>query len=242
MSFYDSKTSRLWAAQYHLSGVVTGAEFVGRVELPDVTTLNDSGQKSVRGIARDAISLDLLFEDTATTGGDVALNTLRAATDGAVFSYWPGGATIGNYGLSAVTAMHQDDAYSSRVAAAVAGRMTARANGQFRRTRSLSPGDTVVATDNNGSFNEGGAPSVTTGTLIYHVVAFSASGGNARWQLILQDSPDDAVWSDVLTVNITAVGGFSAAVTGATQQYVRRRLVLDATSGSLTSQVSFARH
>ena len=69
----------------------------------------------------------------------------------------------------------------------------------------LYPRATVTATTNGGSLDRG-AGAAASFVWAYHVVAWSATGGNARWQLIVQtdDNTDFTTAATLETVNITA--------------------------------------
>lgn len=101
----------------------------------------------------------------------------------------------------------------------------------------LYPKTTLTAsTAANAAGIDGAAPTAAGCVWCYHVVAWSAAGGNVRWQLLLQDDSDPAFGTanTLSTTNIAAVGAARATVAGAIARYSRLRVVLDATSGSIT--------
>ena len=72
---------------------------------------------------------------------------------------------------------------------------------------------------------------------IYHALAWSASGGNARWKINLQDSLDGSSWADLTDSKLTLTAAGAARVSSTTQLFkpwVRIEVELDASSGSLT--------
>lgn len=69
----------------------------GNVELNDVTALGDAGQKSIPGLERNTFQLSLHWDDTATSGPDVVLGTLRTSQSAtSTFKYGPQGDTSGD--------------------------------------------------------------------------------------------------------------------------------------------------
>jgi len=242
MAFFDSSASKLYVAQYDLTPSTTEVSGPGGVELLDITSLADSGQKNLRGIARAAMNWRGLYNDSATEGSQPGIATLRAATAGTPVSYYPKGDTIEYPGWGIAEAWGEGFDITARVgqAASVAGTFT---GAQQREITSLAAMQTVTATTNGTGIDEGGAPSTTTGYLFYHILAWSASGGNARWQLLIQDDDNSGFTSPASfkTVNITAVGSGAETFSGASQQYIRQVLSLDASSGSITIQAGYVR-
>jgi len=102
----------------------------------------------------------------------------------------------------------------------------------------LYPKTTLTASTSASAAGIDGAAATSSGCVWgYHVFAWSATGGNVRWNLLLQDDTDPAFGTanTLATVNCVAVGAArSAAVTGAIARYSRLRVELDATSGSIT--------
>jgi hypothetical protein len=103
--------------------------------------------------------------------------------------------------------------------------------------------DSITAST-SGSSVDNSASSSDGGSWIYQVTALSAVGGNARWHLNVQHSSDNSTWTDVSSATVSASDGIGAAratFTGTLNRYVRQRVVLDASSGSLTYAIAFTR-
>lgn len=65
----------------------------GPRELNDVTALGDTGRKWFPTLQDVTITLELLYDDTATTGPEVILGPLRTHTAAVAFDYGPKGKT-----------------------------------------------------------------------------------------------------------------------------------------------------
>jgi hypothetical protein len=99
MSFFDSKTSVFritdtGAVVRDISAYLIGIDGLpGPREMADVTVLGDSGRMRKPTLENVSIKLDLLFDDTATTGIDAILGPLRTHTAAVAFDYGPKGKT-----------------------------------------------------------------------------------------------------------------------------------------------------
>ncbi len=243
MSFFDSKVSKLYVAQYDLTAALTNVQVNPSAKLLDKTVLGDDGMKHQRGIEDGSIAIEGYYEDTAAFGLDVALDALKADTDGEVATYWPAGDTREYLGYSAGAALLEGYEYTSRVGSLVTARANLVGNGTFDRPKSLNAKKTVTASTNETSIDDA-ASSSAGGIFIVHIVAFSATGGNAQWKLHLQESSDDGsgdAFAAISSITITAVGATRVTFSGAFERYVRLRAERDATSGSLTYQTSYVR-
>ena len=235
-----SKDTELFVHDADLTTYCTSVELNVGGNNPEVTAFGDDGRKWSNGLAENRISLELLYDDTDPGGSEEALSSLIGAEQ--VLSVFPVGAAVGavGYGHGGVIGMRQ--AFQTRIGDIVKITTEADLNDEADRLKSLGPKTTSPATANGTSIDDA-ASSSDGGSWIYHIIAFSATGGNARWQVVLQDSANDSSFATVgsETVNITAVGAARSAFTGTLRRYVRRRIVLDATSGSLTYHVSYER-
>lgn len=100
MAFYDSSSSTFQlddtgGTQRNLSAYVTAIRGLpGPRNLNDVTSLSDSGRKSIPGLEDVQFSVDFLWDDTATSGPDVVLSGVRTHTAAVDFEYSPEGTTV----------------------------------------------------------------------------------------------------------------------------------------------------
>lgn len=67
----------------------------GPRDLNPVTALGDTGVKSIAGLENVEFSVDLIWDDTATTGPDAVIGPLRTDDTARAFDYGPKGSTTG---------------------------------------------------------------------------------------------------------------------------------------------------
>jgi len=232
MAFYDTRVGKLYVAQYDLTSFTREASTPLDRPLRDVQVYGNTGFKGIPGHHQDTLAWRGLFDDGAS-GSDVILNALRGASSSQVVSIFHGDSVLGNMGLTSGEMWVEGALHEARVGNAVSASFDAQL-GAAARSKSLGPKQTVTSTDSGTSIDDS-ASSSDGGTWAYHVLAWSATGGNARWQLVLQDSANNSTFATVASesVNITAVGAAFRTFTGTLRRYVRIRAVLDATSGSL---------
>jgi hypothetical protein len=240
MAFYDSRVSKFFVDKYNLTPFTRDVAPKSNSPLRDVTVLGDTGRKWFRGTGEDVASWSGLFDDGAS-GSDVIMDGLRAATVSQVISIWSGDTVLGNQGYGSGDGWSVGPEITSRVGNMV--EMSAEIQlGLMDRLKSLGPLVSKTATFNGTSIDDA-ASSSSGGKWIYHIVTFSATGGNARWQIVLQDSANNSTFATVASesVNITAVGAARRVFTGTLRRYVRVRVVLDATSGTLEFFAAYER-
>ena len=102
MTFFDSKVSKFriddtGGVLRDLSAYITEVRGLpGSRELNEVTALGDSGVKFIPGLEDVAITLNGLFDDTATSGPDAVLGPLRTHGSAVDFEYGPEGSSTGD--------------------------------------------------------------------------------------------------------------------------------------------------
>ena len=102
MAFFDSKESKFLlddtgGTQRDLSAYITDVRGLpGPRNLNEVTALGDSGAKFIPGLQDVVITLNGIFDDTATSGPDAVLGPLRTHTSAVDFEYGPEGTATGD--------------------------------------------------------------------------------------------------------------------------------------------------
>ena len=102
MAFFDSKVSKFLlddtgGTQRDLSAFITEVRGLpGPRTLNEVTALGDSGAKFIPGLEDVAITLNGMFDNTATSGPDAVLGPLRTHTAAVDFEYGPEGSGTGD--------------------------------------------------------------------------------------------------------------------------------------------------
>ena len=244
MAFFNSKTSKLFLGTADLTAYLKEVSGLpGARPVNDVTTLADSAFKGLPSIEGGQVTLDGLFSDV-TTGLDFELDLFRAASalPNGIISHWPASDTAGNIGQASEVDLG-DVSLSSRVGDLVTQRATFQTQGPQERIRSVEALNTKTATQ-NGSTVDDTSSSTAGGSWYYHITAFSATGGNAKWKIKLEDSPDDSAFATLSAdQDITAKTSVRTAIpTGTTMdRHIRVVITLDATSGSLTFSVGYNR-
>ncbi len=240
MAFLDAQKSRIYVAEFDLSSFLTEGNLVTARTIHDATTLTDTGRKGHPGTNRDTLAVRMLYDDGATSGSEVIADALRSATAVKVVTAMPDPA-LGKQGYASGEGWSTGLEESSRVGSLVeiAGSLELALTD---RVKSL--GEKVSKTASfSGTSIDDSASSSSGGKWVYHIFTFSATGGNARWQIVLQDSANNSTWATVASesVNITAVGAARRTFTGTLRRYVRERVVLDATSGTLEFFAAYER-
>lgn len=238
MALYDSKDAVIYTNQYEITEYTTEASLAGARPLHEATTFGDGGATFAPAVETATFSWTGFYDDGAS-GSEVILNALKGATSESVVSYAPAGDSISSLVMASGNAWVTEPTTDASVGSLVG--MSANFNlGEATRSKSTGAKSTVTATTSGTSIDDASSSS-SGGSWIYHVLAVSASGGNAQWQVKFQHSSNNSSWTDITSVNISAVGAAKTAFTGTFNRYVRQRVVLDASSGSITFAVSYNR-
>jgi hypothetical protein len=241
MALYDSKDTVLYFGQYDITGYTTDAGLTGSRNLHEATVFGKSGAVFHPGTETPTLSWSGFYDD-GSAGSEVIINALKGATSSSVMSLYQGTDAISKRVFSSGGAWVTDPVTDSSVGSLVT--MSASFNlDTVQRGKSAGTKSTITSSTSGTSIDDTAATSAG-GTWVYHIFALSAVGGNARWHLNLQHSSNNSTWTDVSTATVTAADGVGAAKTefsGTLNRYVRQRVVLDASSGSLTFAMSYNR-
>jgi len=238
MALYDSKDTVLYLGQYDITGYTTDAGLTGSRNLHEATVFGNAGAVFHPGTETPTLSWSGLYDDAAA-GSEVIINAMKGATSSSVMSLYQGTDAISKRVDSSGGAWVTDPVVDSSVGSLVT--MSASFNlDTVERSKSAGTKSTVTASTSGTSIDDA-ASSSAGGTWVYHIFAISASGGNARWQIELEHSANNSSWSDVSSINVAAVGAARTEFSGTLNRYVRQRVVLDASSGSITFAVNYNR-
>lgn len=235
-----SNNCRLYLDAYDLT--IGGQEIsLSKIkEAKDPTTVNDTAEKRLMGAVVDAeFDFSGLFDDDST-GAFKGLKALVGSDTARLLSLHLGTAIdahaiLAQFKVSSVKngVKHGELLPVSGVFAHDA--LAAGKSAEYGRV--LYPKTTVTVSTNGGGLNNA-ASSASGAYWAYHVIAWSATGGNAKWTVALQESSNDGGGDPYAAkdgpVDITAVGATLRTVAGTIEQYTRLALVLDAVSGSIT--------
>lgn len=238
MALYDSKDMAFYLGQFDITDYSTATSLAATRNMHDATTFGKTGITSHPGTEAPTMSWSGLYDDTAGSGSEAILSTLRDASSSTVVSFVINGA-VGNPMYTSDGGWVIDNTTDSSVGSLVL--MTSTVNlDQTTKSKSLGDKSTVTASTSGTSIDDS-ASSSDGGSWVYHIFAISASGGNAQWQIKFQHSANNSTWADASSVNVNAVGAAKTDVSGTLNRYVRQRVVLDASSGSITFAASYNR-
>lgn len=236
---------RILVKGYDLSGDANALSGVGyNSELLDVTTLDVSARKRIVGITDSEITVDAWFDNAASKQHAVWTSNSGKLPTADQEVLIPMGSAVGDASAGLVA---KQGTYTTTNApgSAIAANAVFSANGSAIDFGIMLTSHTdAITSSTSGSSVDNSASSSNGGSWIYQVVALSAVGGNARWHLNVQHSSDNSAWTDASSATVTASDGIGSArttFTGTLNRYVRQRVVLDASSGSLTYAIAFVR-
>jgi len=236
-----SVDSRVYLDDADISGSSSSIELPEERVLNDKTTFGNSGRKYQDGPTEDKISWEGLFENASSD--DQADEELQALLGSEVVgTFWPAGDAVGEIGRGSPTCMGRNYRISTRIPEMVLATAEIESNATLERLIALQTKDaTAISATENGSSVDNSASSSNGVAWYYHVFTLTASGGNAKWVLHLQDSANDSTWADVDTVDVTGQTSGRRTASGTIDRYVRQRRVLDASSGTIISHISHKR-
>lgn len=235
--------TRIFLDAYDLSVGGVEAMLASIKEAKDDTTVNDTAESRMMGaVGASEVSYSGLF-DSAAGANFLGLKALAGSNTERAMSFHYGITVNSKSGLAMVKVTAVQNGVRHKELLPVAGIFVPNSAVEWGIV--LYPMTTVTATTEGGACNNG-AQTTAGGAWAYHVTAWSATGGNAKWTLTLQDSADGStLWAAVAgepsAINITAVGGARRAVAGTIKQYTRLLVTLDATSGSISVAATLIR-
>lgn len=239
MAFVHGKNSRVLLDDFALSGYLRGFETTGEVELADSTVFGDEGHRYAPGLDNGSLSLDGLFDSTATAGAqDDVLDTARGAATASVVSVAPAGFALGNR-VKSIEARESSYNHSSPVADVVSFASAWQAEGPVDVGVSLHD-LTAVTSGANGSSVDNAASSADGAIGVLHVTANTMNNSTV---IKIQDSADNSVWADLITftsVATTVTTAERASVAGAVDRYTRAAWT-PAGTGSITFAAAICR-
>jgi len=229
---------RLYVEGYDLSGDANALTGMGyNNQLLDVTTLDVSATKRIVGSVDSEIGVSAWFDNAANRQHAVMTSNSGKLPTADQDVLVPLGSAVGD---ASVGLLSKQGNYTTTNApgSAIAVQASYSATGtplDFG-TMLTSHTDTITSSTSGSSVDDS-AGTTDGGAWYYQVLALSAVGGNARWHLNLQHSTDNSAWTDASSATVTASDGIGAArtaFTGTFSRYVKQRVVLDASSGSIT--------
>ena len=233
---------RLYDSGYDLSGDANSLSGQGYTnELLDVTTLDVSARKRIIGSVDTEMSFDAWFDNASSRQNAVWTSNSGKQPTADQEILIPMGSAVGDpfVGLVAKQGTYNVTRASG---SAIAANATFSANGSAAAFgKMLTAHDDTITSSTSGTAVDDSSSSSSGGVWFYQILAFSAVGGNARWTVNLQHSSDNSSYSDVSSAHVTAIGAARTEFTGTLNRYVKHRVVMDASSGSITFAIGYIR-
>ena len=235
MPFQHGKSTGVLFDEFDLSAYFNQVNAGKQVQAVKTTTFTSDDNTYIAGVESGSINIQGLW-DGAASAVDSVLDAEIA--DEGIFTVCPEGfATVGN---RAIMCKAENVGYDIRstVTDAVRIVLVGTVDGGIRMAGRLLQDLAVETTTFDGATVDDTASSTFGGVGHLHVTAFSGTSGTVK----IQDSPNDSVWSDLIT--FTAVTGVVAErleVAGTIDRYLRFIISAD-TFTSMTVACAFARN
>lgn len=235
MAFAHTKNSRLFANTQHVSGSVSGYSASHTREMGTVTSLLDTGYKSIPGLRGGSLQIRGMFNSAA---GDLhsVISAVLGVDNALLTTLCPDGTA---HGQPAIITVSDPSGYDipANTSDAVAISVDCQPDDGVDFGWMLHD-HTAETADGNGSSLDGTTSSANGAVASLHLTAYS---GLTNIIVTVQHSTDNSVWTDLITfTTATAVTSERKTVTGTVNRYVRA--LWDVTgSGSATFVVAFAR-
>ena len=233
---------RLYVEGYDISGDANSLSSIGYTNsLFDITTLDVSARKRMVANVDGSVEVSGYFDNAAGRIHPVFTSnsgSLPTADQGVLI---PLGSAVGDPAIGMVTKEANYDTDHSGTSA-ITVTSTFVVNGYAPEfSTMLTAHDDTITSSTSGTAVDDSASSSSGGSWFYQILAFSAVGGNARWTVNLQHSTNDSTYTDVSSEHVTAIGAARKEFTGTLNRYIKHRVVLDASSGSITFAIGYNR-
>ena len=243
------KNTKVYIDEFDLSSYFNQFDVSTNQEVAETTGFQSSSKTYILGLADATLSGSGMWSADAD-GSDEELSALLGNLTTPILTIPIGAGTIGNRAWLAkahelsyqigspvvdITSVGVDFQCSSD---GVANVTHAAASGvQLTTGASIAFGSLgALATVDNAAATAAG------GIGVLHAPTNTAAGGTTTWKI--EHSVDDAVWADLLTFTALAAstaGSQLVAVAGTVRRYIRASASTAASSGAITTMVSFAR-
>lgn len=239
-TFRHGKNTVVLLDQYDLSSFFNESTTSRTAEPAETTTFGTSAKTYIAGLKDGSMSLSGLFDGTSLAV-DQTLSTALASADNTV--------TVAIEGNTVGTLTHmlaaQETSYevTSPVSDVVSISTDIQADGGLESGRLLAPATTVsTATTTNGTAVDNTASSANGGVAHLHVTANANLGTTT---IKVQHSTDNSTWVDLVTFATVATTVKTSqrieVASGTTVNRYLRSQIVTASTGSITTTVSFAR-
>lgn len=232
---------RLYVAGYDISGDANALGAMGYTNsLYDITTLDVSATKRLLGPVDGSLEVNGYFDNAAGKIHPVFTSNSGSLPTADQNVLVPLGSAVGDPAIGMVAKEANYD--TERGDTAITVKSSFKVSGYAPEfSTMLTAHDDTITSSTSGTAVDDSSSSSSGGSWFYQILAFSAVGGNARWTVNLQHSTDDSTYTDVSSEHVTAIGAARKEFTGTLNRYVKHRVVLDASSGSITFAIGYNR-
>jgi hypothetical protein len=242
MAKYYGKNAKIYLNQFDLSANSSNLAVNREAGTAETTGFGEADQTHVVGIKGFTVGISSFWEDTTTTGTQAVYTAALGSATTQVTSLYPSGTTIGMRGWGNSGALETSFNTTAPVAGVVTAEVNLQGSGDLEQLWCLG-GSTSTNTGASAALTSYDlAASAASETLVgyLHVTAFS---GSPTLDVIIQDSPDDSTFSDLITFTAaSAVTSQRATAAASSSRYFRTKYTLGASTTSATFMVGFHRN
>lgn len=237
MAFSHGSAGKVYVNGRDLSAYLHSASISGTADTAETTCFGATFKSYISGVKDGTISAEGYFE-SSTGSVDPTLNTALGASTKSLWTVYPQGeSAIGSaaYHMQAIETSYSADVPVDNVVAVSA---EAQSSSGIEAGVCLHVlGAESTGTTNSSSY-DGSASSTGGASAIVHCTAITATSAVVK----IQDSADNASFSDIITFTSITTAGSSerVAITGTVRRYVRATVTVTG-AGSFTYTVSFCR-
>jgi hypothetical protein len=236
MAFGHGSAAKAFGAGTDLTGFINSVTSSKSADTAETSTLGSDSKSYVAGLADATVAIEGFWTGDVDAIDEMMEEALGVA--GSVVTHWPQGDALGARG-KAGAAINSSYEVSTSVddAGTISGEF--QASGGLDAVLSLVP-KALKSSDDEGTGIDNGAASSAGGQGYLHV--FDVTGGTGAIVKV-QDSVDDAVYTDLITfatVSAGSKGGEKLSVTGTVKRWVKGEWVVG--GGTATIALSFARN
>lgn len=237
MAYVPATSSRLLVGSYNLTSTLTAATADNMRTMLDTTTLSDTAETFISGLANASFNLSGWYDPTTTANLQAdQLKTWSASATGSPVTFAPRG-LIGGTEAFLINALSANFMIGSEVAGVVNYTFEAQQDGAVDVGKVLGTTVPTTANTNEASSNNGSATS-NGSVASLHVLAYS---GFASVAVKVQHSTDNSSWSDLTTfASVTGLTSERKTSSGTVNQYLRVVSTVSGT-GSISYYVAIAR-
>lgn len=248
MAFLHGKGISVLTNDVNLSSFLNDVSISANFETAETTAFGDSAKTYIVGLGDGTVSLNGMYEGTATTGFDAAVTAALASSNETTTSVFYGTPAAGLRTSMAGGIITTYD-ISTPVGDVVSASLEIQADGGVTQGDALSALAEVSTTTTGSEVDRGAAASTTAGTCVAHLhVPVNGRDAGTLTAKITSSTSSGGTFADVSGGAFTAISGGSTGsqrleITGAVNRYVKVvYTVASGSSGSYTPIVTLSKY